>query len=370
MVALSEPVSLTHAFDPTNDSERLVFRELFETLIYIDCRRQVRPGLAQTWTLDGTHRTWTFQLRDDGPEAGVSSPAADVVASWRARPEALTASGIESVAAAEEGGLAITFQSPQDSVPRILADPMLGVAHGRGSTLGRADRFFIARPGSAMAPTEFRVEPASDPRDALDRGADLLVTRDLALLEYVSSRTEFQGFELPWSRTYILAGAGGLSGQLLSDLTTASVRTSLAKDAVRASARVAEPPYWWTGLEKCVTPAAREPNRASSRVIYRKDDEVARGLAERVVALASATTGLRAVGLDAAPFDAAVRGGTERAYVIGLPRQSLAPCRDAAMLPRGASPLPLIETRAYAIVRKGVPPLTVEWDGTVRLGGQ
>jgi hypothetical protein len=368
MVVLSEPVALAHAFAPTNDSERLVFRELFETLIYIDCRGQVRPGLAQTWTADGSRRTWTFQLRDDNPEAGLSTPAVDVVSSWRARPEALTASGIESLAVGEEGRLAITFLSPQDSVPRILADPMLGVVHGPGSTLGRADRFLIARPGAA--PTEFRVEPGRDPRDALDHGADMLVTRDPALVDYASNGAEFDAFQLPWSRTYILAHAGGLPAQLMSDLSTAAVRTSLAKDAVRASARLAEAPYWWSGLEKCVTPAAGGRSGASSRVIYRKDDEVARGLAERVVALASPSTGLRAVGLEAAQFDAAVRGGTERAYVIGVPRQSLAPCRDAAILPPGAGPLPLIETRAYAIVRKGVPPLTVEWDGTLRLGDQ
>jgi hypothetical protein len=39
------------------------------------------------------------------------------------------------------------------------------------------------------------------------------------------------------------------------------------------------------------------------------------------------------------------------------------------MLPPGVRSLPLIDTRAYAIVRKGVPPLTVEWDGTLRVGG-
>jgi hypothetical protein len=85
------------------------------------------------------------------------------------------------------------------------------------------------------------------------------------------------------------------------------------------------------------------------------------------VALASTSAGLRAVGLDAAEFARAVRRRTERAYVIGLPRQSLAPCRDASIWPRGAPLLPLIDTRAYAIVRKGTPPLTVEWDGTIRL---
>jgi hypothetical protein len=38
-----------------------------------------------------------------------------------------------------------------------------------------------------------------------------------------------------------------------------------------------------------------------------------------------------------------------------------------AAFPVGARIQPLIDTRAYAIVRKGSPPLTVEWDGTVRV---
>jgi hypothetical protein len=29
--------------------------------------------------------------------------------------------------------------------------------------------------------------------------------------------------------------------------------------------------------------------------------------------------------------------------------------------------VPLIETRAHAIVRRGAPPLVAEWDGAVRL---
>jgi hypothetical protein len=368
-VVLSEPVDITHATTPTNDSERLVFRELFETLIYIDCRGEVRASLAESWEPDESRRIWTFRLRDDGPQAGTSSAAVAVVSSWRARPEVFAAGGIESAAALQDGRLTVTFHSPEDSVPRILADPVLGVVHSRGSTLGRADRFLIARPRSAAPPTEFRVEPGSDPRDALDGGTDLLVTRDPGLVDYASNRAEFVTFPLPWSRTYVLAYTDGLPEQLTTDLSTAAVRTSFAKDAVKGSARVAEPPHWSDDLGRCSAPATPGPASTAARVIYRKDDEVARGLAERVVALASASTGLRAVGLTATPFNEAIRSGTERAYVIGLPRRSLAPCRDASMLPPGGRALPLIDTRAYAIVRKGVPPLTVEWDGTLRVGG-
>jgi hypothetical protein len=163
--------------------------------------------------------------------------------------------------------------------------------------------------------------------------------------------------------------AGDQQGELAGALNATSVRNTLAKDAVWAGARAAEPPYWWSDHTACraTSTSSLHPGNASSRVVYRKDDHVARGLAERIVALAPAGTGLRAVGLDTAELAAAVRGDTERAYVLGLPRQSLTPCRDASMWPEGARLLPLIDTRAYAIVRKGAPPLTVDWDGTIRV---
>jgi hypothetical protein len=363
---LSEPVDITHAPHPNNDSERLVFRELFETLIYLDCQGNVRPGLAKEWEPEGSRETWIFRLRDD-QQPGMSSAAVNVVDSWRARPEVLAANGIQSAAALEDGRLRVTLRAPDDSVPRVLADPALGVPHSRGSTLGRADRFLIARPQSSAGPTEFRVEPGTDPRDALDRGADLLVTRDPSLVDYGSGRSELAPFPLPWSRTYVLVWSREQPDELTVDLSAPAVRSSLARDAVRASARAAEPPYWWTDRNQCPDSSTISPATPSPRIVYSKDDEVARRLAERIVALARTGSSLRAVGLDSDAFAGAVESGADRAYVVGLPRQTVVPCRDALRWPAGARLLPLIDTRAYAIIRKGTRPLTVDWDGTLRI---
>jgi hypothetical protein len=219
--------------------------------------------------------------------------------------------------------------------------------------------------GRSRPAIDFRSSLTRDPRDALDQDIDLVVTRDLQLLDYVANRTEFATFPLPWSRTYLLIEQA--DGQLLEPvLADASVRRSLAGDAVRAAARVAEPPYWWT-TPPCHSGAARTFGGSGTNLVYARDDEVARGLAQRIVALAPAGTGLRARGLTRAEFEAAIRGGTERAYIVGVPRQSLAPCRDGAFLPEGARVVPLVDTRAFAIVRKGTPPLLVEWDGTLRI---
>jgi hypothetical protein len=279
----------------------------------------------------------------------------------------MAASGIESAEALGDGGVLVRFNSRQDSVPRILADPMLAVAHGGGGTLNRADRFLIPHPKSAGGAIELRVEPGSDPRDALEQGADVLITRDPALIEYVSARSEFTATPLPWSRTYVLVRSNAELGELTVDLADPTIRSSLARDAVRASARRAEPPYWWEERTECRDTSRINPGTPSTRVLYSKDDDVSRRLAERIVALAHSGSGLRAVGLESSAFAKAMGSGSEGAYVLGLPRESLVPCRDAWPWPTGVHLLPLIDTRAYAIVRKGAPPLTVDWDGTIRL---
>ena len=145
-----------------------------------------------------------------------------------------------------------------------------------------------------------------------------------------------------------------------------SARRSLSTDAVRAEARPAEPPFWWDSMT-CPARASQTPRPVSSRIAYPRSDGVARGLAERIVALAGAGSGVRAAALSDSDFAVALREGTESAYVMAVPRHSLAPCRDSSDWPAGASVIPLIDVRARAIVRRGSPPLWIDWFGTVRI---
>ncbi len=353
-VALLEPVdwrNIEHALSPTNDSERFLFRNLFHNVIQLDCQGTLRPGLADALTTN-PGGSWTFTLRE-GVSFGPGSPVtADVVAG-----------SIDSAVVLDARHLRVPMRG-RDSNPRFLADPALAVITGMAS-MGQEPGGIVlpAREGAPVVHFKFALN--RDARDALDGEVDLVVTRDPALVDYVSNRSEFVTFPLPWSRTYVLMEIGERQGGWAGNLNSMPVRSSLAKDAVRAAARAAEPPYWWSDHGACGATSTLQSGSASSRVVYQKEDEVARELAERIVALAS--TGLRAAGLDPAKFATAVRGGSERAYVIGLPRQSLAPCRDRSLWPAGARLLPLIDTRAYAIVRRGAPPLTVEWDGTIRV---
>ena len=360
-MALSSPVDLAHALHPTNDSERLLFRQFAPTLVRLDCLGNLHPGLAESWQRGPEPGEWTFTLREGSDVDGIPLTAHDVVDAFTL-PDA-RALGVDSAAYVNDRQVRVHLRGGQDTLPRLFADPALAVTSGlvsRGAPTGR-----LVFPGTEGRPTmDFQLAENSDPRDALDRGVDLAITRDPTIAEYVAGRSELETFPLPWSRTYVLlqpSGAPALS--VVSD----SVRSSLARDAVRAEARPAEPPFWWDSLAACSGADSVEQHLTASRIVYPRGDDVARGLAERIVALAGSEASLRAAGLAPAEFAAALRDRTERAYVVAAPRASLAPCRDASAWPSGASIQPLIDTRARAIVRQGSPALTVDWDGTVRV---
>lgn len=356
IIVLADPVDLTHAPIPTNDSEQLLFRNLFETLVRIDCQGQVRPQLAVAWSAEPARRTWTFTLRGDSLDAGTAQAAARVVSSWQDRRTGVTAIGVDSAFIQADGRLSVTMREPLDSGPRLFADPALAVSHQTDPAAWLISGAGLVRRHTLPGVLDFRVEPGVDQRDAFDRGADLMVTRDPELLEYAARRPEFATFPLPWNRTYVLLWP--------ADADSTPRRT---RDAVRAEARPAEPPFWWDDLAACAERAVPSSRPGSSRVVYVRGDNVARGLAERTVALASVGPGLRTAALEPAEFAASLRNGLDRAYVMELPRQTLTPCRDSSGWPGGATIQPLIDTRAHAIVRRGAPPLSLDWDGTLRL---
>lgn len=368
-VFLPDSVDLSHAPIPTNDSERLLFRQLYQTLVHVDCRGNVRPGLAVAWTRSPDGRAWTFILREGVRSAdGAPVSPSHIVASWKARPGAVEALGIDSAVALDNRRLAVTVRALQDSGPRLFAEPALALTHPVEATSRTS--VGIVTPGSDNL-TAFTFEigrPNADPRDALDRGADLAVTGDPTLVDYAVRRPELATFPLPWSRTYVLlqaTAAEPIAGAFGVD----SLRQSLARDAVQAEARPAEPPFWWDSGQPCQTDRSTEVTLPTlPRIVYPRGDEVARRLAERIVALSSGKVQLRTAALAGPEFAAAAfRTRGDRGYVVSLPREVLEPCHETAMLPADSRIQPLIDTRARAILRRGSPTFTVDWDGTLRL---
>ena len=413
-VALGDRIEPSNAPRPSNDSERLLFRQLYETLVRVDCNGRAAPGLAASWRLDADGRTWIVTLRESARFSdGTPVTAADVRASWsrdrfgdELHPPVSRL--VQSIAPVGDRALAITLRSRRVDAPVTLAHPDLAVAkpiadsswpagtragriapEGRTRVAGAADVITLVR--DDLSTVRFLVAPG-DPRDLLDGGVDLLLTRDPAALQYAATLPQLQSVPMAWQRVHVLLTPGR---SRLSPWLSEDARRVLADDAVRGEARAALGPFWWQMLPDCdVTPSPARPQSSSTpRVVYDAGDAAGRDLAERFVGLVRASgpgaTGMldailpdrprrtyqRATGLSGEALALARRLGGDAGYVLSLDSRPLDPCRDLQALVAGARWLdpetivPLVETRVHAIVRRGRSGVTAEWDGGVLLAG-
>ena len=383
-VALSESIDPGHAPAAANDAERMVFRQLYETLVTVDCGGRVTAGLASEWRSTDGGRNWRFGLREHA-EFWDGSPvrAADVLASWKPRDAGVgPLTMVGTVTGIGERWLTVTLAEPSAEVPLAFADPALGVSKtiresrwplGTGTYwIGEASdstRVIIrpVAPKTGRSEVGYRVLGGGA---ALAAGVDVVITRDPAVLEDARARSEYVVVPLPWDRIYVLR-----LGVAHPRALPLEVRESLAR-AVSGEARPAEAPGWWRQAGTCRASAGPAGLAAAPRVVYPSGDAVAHTLAERTVALLEAGTlelaggvprgqRVRAVGLGDSAFAAAVRRGGDLASVVPVLREAFERC---AALP--VSPvllLPLVETRAYGVLRPGRSGLAVEWDGTPRL---
>jgi hypothetical protein len=168
----------------------------------------------------------------------------------------------------------------------------------------------------------------------------------------------------------IIPGARVELDGLIQGDDSAGFRAALARDAVHAEARGAERPYWWDGLGQC--PGSDSLSRPrprvlvdSNAVVFAAEDAVARALAERVVAL-SDNPRISTGSIPQRFLAAALSAASARAYVVAVPRTPLLPCREIATWPPDPRIVPLIDVRESAIARRGIPLLTVDFDGRIR----
>ena len=412
-VALSDPVDAANAPRPSNDSERLLFRQVYETLIRSDCMGRIVPGLAAAWRLDGDGRTWIVTLRDNARFSdGSPVTAIDVRASWSGtggtgelRPSANRL--VESIVPIGERVLAITLRSQRTDAPMALSHSDLAVAKavtgspwpaGTRSTRITSETGAPSSNGWSVSvvspenqpPIRFVAAPG-DPRDLLDRGADLLLTRDPGTLRYAASLPQFETVPLAWLRTYVLLTPGR---PRTAPMLTESLRHALAGDAVRGEARGALEPFWWQMLADCEIGRPAPPGQPSPtpRIVYETSDAAARDLAERLVGLARAPgpastvfldallpdrprrTYERATGLTGEALAVARRRGTDAGHIVAVARSPVDPCRDLQALMDSApwldpeTIIPLVDTRLHAIVRRGRSGVSAESDGGLLLG--
>lgn len=413
-VALGDRIDPANAPYPSNESERLLFRQLYDTLVRVDCNGRVGPGLAASWRRDADGRAWIVTLQENARFSdGTPVTAADVRASWtrdgvgrEMRPRVSRL--VESIVPVDDRALAITLRSPRADVPLVLAHTDLAIAKPLPeSRWPLGTRFSRVAPendpprasaGSVitldrdnLSSVRFLVA-RRDPRDLLDEGVDLLLTRDPAALDYAATLSQFQSVPMAWQRTHVLLTPGRTR---TSPALSADARQILANDAVRGEARGALGPFWWQTLPDCEAAPAPPGDQSSPtpRIVYDAGDDAARGLAERFVGLVRGSgpaamvfldallpdrprrTYQRATGLTGEALATARRLGTDAGYVTSLDSRPLDPCRELQILMDGARWLdpetivPLVDTRLQAIVRRGRSDATAEWDGGLLLAG-
>lgn len=427
IIALHERIDASHAPRARNESERFVFAQLYETLVRLDCHGRAIPALAESWTRTPDGRGWLFTLRAGARfDDDTALTATDVAASWTAptAADAPVASAITAIAVLGERALRVELNVPADTAPTLFADEALAVhkpsshrawPYGTGRYRAPAaaqsrDQQFprtlllepVQRAAEADAselppPLEFRIAPDADPRNTLDAGANVLITTDAAAISYAASHPAFTSAALPWDVTYLLVTpartAAGASGSPGNDAPAAArtLREQLARDAVPGTARPAEPKWADRGAPsdslRCTPVRPTAPSSAATprtnRIVYPRSDRAARGLAERLVALATANRPderwlldrlggaaaaprMVAAGLSPAELAAALRTGAERAYVVPVAHRSMDACAELGHT-TDVTVLPLVDTRPTAILRRGLTGVVIDGSGVLLL---
>jgi hypothetical protein len=351
----------------------------YETLVQADCAGRLFPALASRWS-GNEGSSVTITLRPAQFWTGDRVTASNVIESWRSSDDSLAASLAAATVVIDDSTLRIGLPPSELASlasPRLVVTrPLAGSAwpEGTGShRIRRADAILIQPVRENLTTFEVRTTTATEARNLIDEGADVLITDDPATAAYAARRLSAEVVPLPWDRTWVFVIPASSSSSSSSSSPSPSSSTSsshslsplsadLAHDAVRANARVAMSPAWTTEAPVCF--AAAQPTR-SARIAYEQGDPTARTLAERLAAVASAPGGgassLRSAdpALASAPsritvlpmardaFDAAIRAGAELAFVTSIPFRSSRNCA-------GARIIPLVETRWQIVMRPGI----------------
>ena len=298
-VVFTSPVYVDAAPAPSTPAEQFVFAHGYETLLRVGCRGVLEAGLAKSWNrTEGTDR-WRLVLRADARFwSGTPVTAGDVVATWRTtgqRPVAALARHLAERATVVDD---TTLDVRLGATPiRALGSEELAVARRMsGSRLPEGSgryRIDDSQPRAPAAPdrTTLTLAPlatglprvvvqatsASDARDLVDLGTDLLITDDRALSTYVGSRTVTAWHALDmaaWSWVVVSRGSpgsfdrsppNGIPGPTsVGDQEAYKLSASLAADVVRVHARPAAGTFWSRPRAPCDSMAIPQPTSPPS----------------------------------------------------------------------------------------------------------
>lgn len=329
-LALPGEVQPSRAPLPATEAEHHLFRNLYETLIRVDCQGQVTGGLAESWQAYEGGRIWVFHLRDKAKFwDGESVTASRVIASWRRAaavcrmraepsPFLLFDPNGQALEALSSHELVIRLRQPSDRLPLHLAHPALAIVGSPGNQ-GWLEGSGPCRPAAAMHQQQLVLEPheghplapiweqltvqfgeLDDTRGLLDDGFQALVTRDRRTLDYYAERHGTRLEALPWDRRYYLVvpeqedtdrirwTAGWNTLELAREVATqdAQPATFFAHEPLNAPAPEL-PPHVPVLFNPGLTDVAALASRDRDLLLWPADDPEAGHLAERLALIAS-----------------------------------------------------------------------------------
>ncbi len=411
VVALAGEVDPRNALDPTTFTEQIVFDQLYETLINVDCTGRTYAGLAERWESNDAGGHWIFHLRPNVRFAdGTPLTGAAVLRSWRmnerevgdvARLLPLAVGTGATIRAVNDSTLEIVPARPNPRLPQLLSAPRFRVMKPgpkRGAGWRTGTREFhagttgivvISGTGQAL---ELRVSDVEDERDLVDGDADVVLLREAGAVSYAGSLGEGELIPLRWDRTYVLISPGGGGGRE-PHVPSADADDRLLA-AVRGDVRRPGPAsaFWLRGPDCGIMDSTAHPDPRSARIVFRERDGVAHDLAARLVALAGRADGtdsgtgavaflatfqefLSTEGLGSAGFERSLRDGTDLGYIIDLPSTVVERCgsvvRFAGRVPwffgrKSARVFPLAMSRRYMFVRGAGVPVSRDATGGLR----
>jgi Bacterial extracellular solute-binding proteins, family 5 Middle len=396
-VAIPTAVGPTNAPTPRTESERVVFRQLYETLIEVDCRGEAVQGLARSWEPAQDSATWLVRLRSEATFSdGTRVQAPDVISDWTDRGVAGGGeSDLHQAIAVDDYTIRVHFYARPYDIVRFLADRKRSVSrHSPGMAWPAGTTRFRYRNGGrgflileSIGPNRlnlirYTVVSGSDQRDVLDDGIDVITTDRPEVVAYGQELGNYDTRVLAWSSTYFLL-LEGRRPTFLAPLGASQLpfQQGIATDAITANARSYRPPSGWAEdvCGSAITPLATP--LTLSRISYQAGDRTAREIAERVLFLASSGNALpreltrlreNAIAIQhvisLSPDNSL--DARETVEIVRINRALGDPCaalREAGN-PNWNNAIPLVDTRAHAIVRFGSPGVLISGDGTMFFG--
>jgi hypothetical protein len=432
VLALNESINPLVAPVASTSAERVVFANLYETLIQLGNDGGLHPGLARKWESSDGGRHWHLHLRADARLWDGTPVTAPLVAhSWRRSADLAAAAGrpfvdtwlsalIRNLSIDDEHRMTILLAEPWPELPLLLTYPDLAVAVERPGwlwPLGSGPCRLSAENGPPMpdivcrpninhgrrpiwSSLTFRVLPGSDARELLEGRVDLAVFNGWRAADYFAQMNGVQTLPLPLNRLYLL---------LIPPESTLD-RSSLA-GVDHAPATMAESIPWTSlFLQKCpegtclslpdasaaYLPAPSIPELIQAagsvdEIQFLDTDRDARALASRIAAFLA--PGFHSAATAPSRLKVSLRQGQAAGYVIGLEALLPGPCLAlSSLLTRapwldtsidpGADPCliaeklmddglarPLAATRPHLAWRGPIAGLRLAHDGTPLVAG-